>query len=127
MPIKNQNCNWTDFRNRFALTPQDEIDLHFGRRDPHSPYENVMAELAELIENKLRQAQKNGRHYLMFVHGWSTSRPGKTTARSVVRMFMRSPAATPLIERNGCIQHDTVFVAKIRRPSTKQAAPEKGP
>ena len=28
---------------------------------------------------------------------------------------MRSPDATPLIERNGCIQHDTEFVAKVRR------------
>jgi hypothetical protein len=27
---------------------------------------------------------------------------------------MRSRAATPLIERNGCVQHDTAFVAKIR-------------
>jgi hypothetical protein len=27
---------------------------------------------------------------------------------------MRSKAATPLIERRDCIQHQTVFVAKIR-------------
>jgi hypothetical protein len=114
MPIKRQNGNWTDFRELFALTREDEIDLHFGRRDPHTPYENVMAEVGELVEKELRKAQKSGRPYLMFVHGRSTSRPGQTTARSVVREFMRSPAATPLIERNGCVQHDTVFVAKIR-------------
>jgi hypothetical protein len=116
MPIQKQTGNWTELRKRFALTPDDEIDMHFGRRNPHTPYESVMADVAEVVESELRKALDNGRHYLMFVHSWSTSRPGKTTARSMVRAFMRSPAATPLIEREGCIQHDTVFVAKIRRP-----------
>jgi hypothetical protein len=50
----------------------------------------------------------------MFIHGWHTSRVGRTTARSVVRGFMRSKGATSLIERKHCIQHQTVFVAKIR-------------
>jgi hypothetical protein len=62
--------------------------------------------VAALVEKELQKAQKKGRPYIMFVHGSSTSRPGKTTARSVVRQFMRSPDATPLIERNGCIQHN---------------------
>jgi hypothetical protein len=31
-----------------------------------------------------------------------------------VREFMRSPAATPFIERAKSIQHETVFLAKIR-------------
>jgi hypothetical protein len=113
--MQKQTGNWTRYREQFALTSEDEIDLHFGRRDPDRPYWEVMADVAVLVEDRLRQAQKNDRAYLMFVHGSSTSRPGQTTARSVVRNFMRSPAATPLIERGGCIQHETVFVAKIRR------------
>ena len=52
--------------------------------------------------------------YVMFVHGWSKSRHGQTTARSQVREFMRSKAATPLIEGKHCIQHETVFFAKLR-------------
>jgi hypothetical protein len=42
------------------------------------------------------------------------SRPGKTTARSVVRGFMRSKEATPFVVKVDCIQHNTVFIAKIR-------------
>jgi hypothetical protein len=67
------------------------------------------------VERRLGEAQRNGRSHIMFIHGSSTSRPGQTTARSQVRKFMRSSAATPFIERKHCIQHDTVFVAKLRR------------
>jgi hypothetical protein len=116
--MQKQNGNWTRYREQFALTSADEVDLHFGRRDWHVPYREAMADVAALVEERLREAQKNGRPYVMFVHGWSTSRPGQTTARSVVRGFMRSPAATPLIDRGRCIQHDTVFVAKVRCQDT---------
>src|ERR1035437_9916430 len=50
----------------------------------------------------------------MFLHGWSTSRPGNTTSRSQVRKLMQSKESTPYIVRRDCIQHDTVFVAAIR-------------
>jgi hypothetical protein len=51
----------------------------------------------------------------MFIHGWSTSMGWKTTtARSQVRSFMRSKEATALIDRARCIQHETVFIAKVR-------------
>src|SRR5262249_21656972 len=76
--------------------------------------QKVMDDVAERVERALREAQENGRPYLMFIHGHSTSYPGRTTARSVVRGFMRTTDATALIERAGCIQHRTVFVAKIR-------------
>jgi hypothetical protein len=112
--MQKQTGDWTRYRGQFALTSEDEVDLHFGRRDPYTPYWEVMNDVAVLVEERLREAQKNGRAYVMFVHGHSTSRPGQATARSVVRGFMRSPDATPLIERSGCIQHDTVFVAKVR-------------
>jgi hypothetical protein len=89
-------------------------DLHFGERDPQFSFSDVMAEVIDVVEGRLKHAQNTVRQYFMFIHGWSTSRRGKTTARSQVRKFMRSSAATPLIDRNNCIQHDTVFVAKIR-------------
>jgi hypothetical protein len=106
--------DWTQYRSRFNLSKSDEIDLHFGKRDKSVPYYEAMAELTNLIEGGLRDAQRKGRPYVLFVHGSSTSRPGKTTARSQVRSFMRSKAATSLIERKHCIQHETVFVAKVR-------------
>jgi hypothetical protein len=111
MAFKKATGNWTDLR---SLCPK-EIDLHFGRHDPDKPYLTAMAEVEDLVEQSLKTAQAEGRSYVMFTHGWSTSRPGQTTARSVVRGFMRSPKATPLIVRKECIQHESVFVAKIRQ------------
>jgi hypothetical protein len=110
-----ENGDWKLFRSRFTLEPTDEIDLHFGRRDPWTPYGHVMADVRRLVEQSLKTAQENGRPYVMFIHGSSTSRRGKMTARSVVREFMRSPDATPFVDRKGCIQHQTVFLAKIRQ------------
>jgi predicted PolB exonuclease-like 3'-5' exonuclease len=106
--------DWTQYRSRFDLSKCDEIDLHFGKRDRSVSYDDAMAELTSIVEGSLNEAQRKGRSYVMFVHGSSTSRPGNTTARSQVRSFMRSKTATSLIERKQCIQHETVFVAKIR-------------
>jgi hypothetical protein len=114
MPIQRRNSDWKLYRAQFSLTSEDETDLHLGRRDPRQRYEDVMAEVRDIVETALIKAQKNNRPYVLFVHGWSTSRPGQTTARSVVRQFMRSPAATQYLERNGCIQDETVFLAKVR-------------
>lgn len=74
--------------------------------------------MSRIVESRLKQAQQNGKPYIMFNHGSSTSQNGTMTARSVVRGFMRSTAATPLIEKTHCIQHATVFVAKVRLHST---------
>src|SRR5262249_24481515 len=114
MPIKRRNSNWTEYRAQYSLTPEDEVDLHFGQRDPRQDYWEVMAEVRIMVESALREAQRKGRQYVLFIHGWSTSRRGRTTARSEVRQFMRSPAATPYIVRNECIQDVTVFLAKVR-------------
>jgi hypothetical protein len=122
MPIKQRTGDWKELRAEFGLTREDEVDLHLGRRDPHTPYDNVMADVETLVERILIEAQKTGRPYVMFIHGGATSRPGKTTARSVVRQFMRSKAATSLIERSSCIQHRTVFLAKIRLPKQSSKA-----
>jgi hypothetical protein len=108
----------------FGLTEADEIDLHFGKRDrTRLSYAEAMAGVLNLVIAKLKEAQRNGRSHVLIIHGRSTSRRGKTTARSQVRNFMRSKHATPLIERKGCIQHDTVFVAKLREPKTIVTSP----
>ena len=113
--MKKENGNWTDYRARFNLERQDEIDLHFGPRDPQEQsFNDAMANVEQLVIESLQRAQANGRLYVMFTHGHSTSRPGKKSARSVVRSFMGSRVATPLIERAGSIQHPSVFVAKVR-------------
>jgi hypothetical protein len=106
--------DWKVYRQSLGLAPSDEVDLHFGRRDPNATYHEVMAEVERIVIDALVRAQQADRPYVMFVHGHSTSRPGQTTARSVVRRFMRSPEATRLILRSGCIQHPTVYIAKIR-------------
>src|SRR5262249_28998347 len=107
--------NWVRYRERFNLTRADEVDLHFGVRDPGVEDWDAMEDVAKLVIQSLRNAQENQRPYLMFIHGSSTSGPGQTSARSVVRNVMRSKDVTPYIVRSGCIQHRTVFVAKIRQ------------
>src|SRR4051812_39460522 len=110
------NGDWKAFRGRFELTPGDEVDLHFGKRDRWDKcYDQAMWDVEDVVREAVRKAQENGRNYIMFRHGRSTSRPGQRAARSVVRGFMRSKEATPFIERSGCVQHDSVFVAKIRK------------
>jgi hypothetical protein len=116
MPMfQNWPGDWTQFRSMLNLAPGDEINLHFGKRDRSTFYEDAMAEITAIVERGLCEARQQGRSYVMFVHGNSTSRRGQTTARSQVRHFMRSKAATPLIERKHCIEHATVFVARVRQ------------
>ena len=119
---------WRQYRSRFGLTECDEIDLHFGKRDrTRLSFAEAMAEVVTIVIAKLEQARLNGRPYVMIIHGRSTSRRGKTTARSQVRNFMRSKDATPLIDRKGCIQHDTVFVARLKEPRTPVTNPPAAP
>src|SRR5437016_1581990 len=100
--FQQESGNWIEFRSRFNITSDREIDLHFGRRDPfEKSYVDVMSEVAERVREALIEAQRHGDEYVMFRHGWSTSRPGEMTARSVVRGFMRSKEATPFIVRSG--------------------------
>jgi hypothetical protein len=112
---------WGDWK-RYRRPDCQEVDLHFGERDRQAKsYREAMAEVTELVERTLREAQQDGRPYVMFRHGRSTSRRGKVTARSQVRGFMRSPKATPLIQRGHCIQHKTIFLAKVRLNSSSKS------
>jgi hypothetical protein len=77
-------------------------------------FREAMADMTNIVVASLEEARRRRRPYVMFIHGSSTSRRGKTTARSQVRNFMRSKDATLLINRRGCIQHDTVFIAKLK-------------
>jgi hypothetical protein len=107
--------HWEKYRSQLSLSKSDEVDLHFGKRDPSSmSYAEAMAGVTDLVRASLEEARRKGRPYVVFIHGSSTSRRGKTTARSQVRNFMRSKAATPLINRSGCIQHNTFFVANLK-------------
>lgn len=102
--------NWTRFR---ALPDLVEVDFHHeGPREVE--YWQAMEDVERSALDALREAQKDGRRYVLFLHGSSTSRLGQTTARSVVRTLMRSPRATPFIERKSCVQHYSVFLAAIR-------------
>jgi hypothetical protein len=117
--FQQSNGDWRQYRSQLGLTESDEIDLHFGKRDPtRLSYREAMAGVVNLVIAKLREAQFNGRSHVLIIHGSSTSRRGKTTARSQVRNFMRSKDATPLIDRKGCIQHNAAFLAKIKKPQT---------
>jgi len=116
--LKREQGDLVSYRERFDLSKADEIDLHFGPRDRNvASYDEAMANVEQLIRHSLRRARENGRPYVMFNHGHTTSRPGQTTARSVVCGFMQSKDATPFVVKAHCIQHPTVFVAKIRKGS----------
>jgi hypothetical protein len=128
--MKREQGDWVRYRERLGLSAADEIDLHFGRRERGdrnvASYYNAMADIEQLVRDSLRKAQENGRAHVMFIHGHSTSRPGQTTARSVVRGFMRSKEATPFVIKAHCIQHPTVFIAKIRNVSHADGTSGKG-
>ena len=116
--------DWRQYRSQFGLTEFDEIDLHFGKRDrSRMSYAEAMAGVVDIVVAKLKEAQLNGRSHVMIIHGSSTSPRGKTTARSQVRGFMRSKTATALIDRKGCIQHNAVFVAKLKQPESLVTTP----
>src|ERR1700689_830696 len=106
---------WRQYRAQLGLSEAAEIDLPFGKRArPRMTFREARAGVTGLGAGSLEAARRKGRPYVMFIHGSSTSRRGKTTARSQVRNFMRSKHATPLIDRSGCIQHGTVFIAKLK-------------
>ena len=109
--------DWSQYQN---LPDLMEVDLHwsdFRRRElgPPVDYYEKMGKVWDTVKEALETAQREGKRYVLFTHGWSTSRRGNTTARSQVRSLMRSKEATPYIIRKECIQHNSVFVAAIRQ------------
>jgi hypothetical protein len=120
MMFKKDYRNWIEFR---KLSPSPvEYDYHAGENeDDGLDYQGRMEWAYDCALSVLKQAQSNGKKYVMFIHGWSTSRIGKTTIRSQIRKCMRSKDATPFLIRKECIQHHTVFIASIRPSKSSQA------
>jgi hypothetical protein len=105
--------DWTKYRN---LPRCREVDFHHsGPRPREVDYGSALGEVYRTALEALKAAHEEGDRYVLFTHGWSTSRPGQTTARSMVRMLMRSKDSTPYVVKNRSIQHDSVFVASIRK------------
>jgi hypothetical protein len=74
-----------------------------------------MASIREEALKALKNAYTSGVTWVLFRHGSSTSMGWKRpTARSEVRGLMRSKDATPYIIRAQCIQHPSVFLARIK-------------
>jgi hypothetical protein len=138
--FKRESGNWTEYRKLESIM---EVDFHYSEYSPRelscdspmsydSPMETVYINAMRALEN----AYERGFKWLLLTHGKSTSRPGKTTARSVVRRLMTSKHATPFIIRKECVQHDSVFLAAIRpkhlaktvegKPSEKEPIPSEG-
>ena len=119
--FKKGTGDWTQYR---SLRPNKEIDFHVDHQEHRDvSYDEAMYEIGKMVLDEVKKAYEEGTPYLIFTHGWSTSRPGKTTARSVVRQLMRSTEVTPYIIRKECIQHEAVFVAAIRPKSHKADSP----
>jgi hypothetical protein len=110
--MRRESGDWTRYRTLANLV---EVDFHRSDEGPPEiSYWEAMARVFDDALAALRDAQAQGKSWVLFTHGSSTSRLGKTTARSVVRGLIRSKAATPHVLRARCIQHPTVFVAAIR-------------
>lgn len=104
--------DWKQYR---ELPGVVEFDLHFSEFGPRQVmYSEAMGEVWDLSFQKFKDAYDQEVKFVLYTHGWRTSRQGKTTARSVVRKLMRSKEATPYIDRARCIQHKSVFVAAIK-------------
>ena len=111
--FKQGTGDWKQYR---ALQPAMEIDFHRGERDHGLEYETAMAGVWEDALEALKEAYDLEKRYVLFTHGRSTSEGlSHATARSQVRGLMRGKEATPYIIRKECIQHESVFVAAIRR------------
>ena len=68
--------DWKQYRSMFGLSKCDEIDLHFGKRDRSTSYDEVMAEVTDRVQSSLAEAQRKGatipdvRPWLVYVpHG----------------------------------------------------------
>lgn len=110
--FQRREANWVEY---LKLPNLLQIDFHDGERAPDKYYWDLLREWEVRVAEALQQARREGHEYILFTHGSSTSRPGASTARSVVRGFMRSKAATPYIDRPRSIQQETVFLAVMRR------------
>ena len=116
MKFKYAFRNWVEYR--ALLADMLECDFHWANETSTGLYHENMQAVWDAALKALINAQAAGKKYVMFTHGGSTSRIGKTTSRSQVRKLMRSKEATPYLFRRDCIEQDTVFIAAIRSPKS---------
>lgn len=112
MKFKYGSGNWVEYRK--LLPDLVERDFHWSEEKTTGLYHENMQAVWDVALDALITAQATSKQYVMFTHGGSTSRLGKTTSRSQVRKLMRSKEATPYIIRRECIEQSTIFIAAIR-------------
>ena len=111
MKFRFESGNWVAYR---KLPDLVEIDFHRSNEAPNGGYDDNMQRVYDGALDGLIKAQRDGKKYVLFTHGSSTSHQGKMTSRSQVRKLMRSKEATPYLIRREGIQNISVFVAAIR-------------
>ncbi|MBP7780181.1 MAG: hypothetical protein KA045_01430 [Burkholderiaceae bacterium] len=112
MKFKHATRNWVEYRE--LLPDMVECDFHWANKPGKNSHHENMDAVWDAGLQAITEAQATGKKYVMFTHGGSSSRIGKTTARSQVRKLMCSKFATPYILRADCIEQETVFIAAIR-------------
>ena len=97
--------DWTRFRQWGSYR---EVDFHPPDRrggfrfEESVPYWERMQDVEQDTLTALKAAQRDGIEYVIFTHGSSTSRIGKTTARSQVRKVMRPLQDLVWVDSSGC-------------------------
>jgi hypothetical protein len=119
--IQRATGDWTELR---KLPGVREVDLHFAQGGaPIGPSSNFAGKMAAVRQHVLQQivaaSQDEAVAFLLVVHGKSTSRPGRTSSRSVVRDLARDKAVTPYIDRAKCVQHESCFAFALRRENER--------
>ena len=116
--------DWTRYR---KLGDVVEVDFHYSEHGPREiDYSDAMESVYDTALEALQSSYASGRQYVLFTHGYSTSRPGHTSARSQVRKLMRGKEATPYVRKSHSIQHYSVFVAAMRdNPAGRKAHQKK--
>ena len=116
MVTRLQSGNWTEFR---QLPLSIEVNFHNSEGGQRNvSYDEAMGVVWNKALEAIIQAHRIGLKHVLFIHGFSTSRPGNTTARSQVRKLVRNKEVTPYIVRRSCIQHYSCLVVTIRENPT---------
>jgi hypothetical protein len=126
MRFKRATGDWTLLQRPSCIEVDFYHELNDGRRDWPS-YEVMMGEVYRKALAALEVAYAYGIEHVLYRHGCTNSRMGKTTARSMVRGLMHSRKATPYIVRSQCVQHESGFLAAIRpnpQPSARNLLAE---
>jgi len=110
--MRRETGDWEQFR---SLPDCVEIDVRDADARHDIPRWQSMMDVRRLALEALETAQREGKRFVLFVHGSPKVFVGRRTARSEIRLLLTAHIeATPYLRRRDCIQHDCVFVAAIR-------------